>query len=105
MTTNKGGPSNVVIVPDPACGSAGTAAMAPILVRDKVPTVACSILPPADDQQGRQWVFTTVPNPRFDIGDRFAHLAAMDYACRGHMLADVSSVIGAFDIVFGEVDR
>jgi NADH-quinone oxidoreductase subunit D len=35
----------------------------------------------------------------------FAHLAAMDYACRGHMLADVSSVIGAFDIVFGEVDR
>jgi len=59
------------------CSSAGTAAMAPILVREKVPTVACSILPPADDQQGRQWVFTTVPNPRFDISDRFAHLAAM----------------------------
>jgi branched-chain amino acid transport system substrate-binding protein len=59
------------------CSSAGTAAMAPILVREKVPTVACSILPAADDQQGRQWVFTTVPNPRFDIGDRLAYLAGM----------------------------
>ncbi len=35
----------------------------------------------------------------------FAHLSAMDFLCRGHMLADVSSVIGSLDIVFGEVDR
>ena len=35
----------------------------------------------------------------------FAHLQAMDFMCRGHMLADVPAVIGAMDIVFGEVDR
>ncbi len=35
----------------------------------------------------------------------FAHLQAMDYICRGHMLADVSAVLGSLDIVFGEVDR
>jgi NADH-quinone oxidoreductase subunit D len=35
----------------------------------------------------------------------FAHLHALDYMCRGHMLADVSAVIGSIDIVFGEIDR
>jgi NADH-quinone oxidoreductase subunit D len=35
----------------------------------------------------------------------FAHLQAMDHMCRGHMLADVSAVLGSLDIVFGEVDR
>jgi NADH-quinone oxidoreductase subunit D len=35
----------------------------------------------------------------------FAHLAAMDTICRGHMLADVSAILGSLDIVFGEVDR
>ncbi|MEJ2406906.1 MAG: NADH-quinone oxidoreductase subunit D, partial [Candidatus Thiodiazotropha sp.] len=35
----------------------------------------------------------------------FAHLAAMDEMVRGHMLADVVTVIGTQDIVFGEVDR
>jgi NADH-quinone oxidoreductase subunit D len=35
----------------------------------------------------------------------FAHLAAMDFMTRGHMLADVSAVLGSLDIVFGEVDR
>jgi len=35
----------------------------------------------------------------------FAHLSAMDFMCRGHMLADVSAVLGSLDIVFGEVDR
>jgi NADH-quinone oxidoreductase subunit D len=35
----------------------------------------------------------------------YAHLSAMEFLCRGHMLADVASVIGALDIVFGEVDR
>jgi NADH-quinone oxidoreductase subunit D len=29
----------------------------------------------------------------------------MDYMSRGHMLADVSAVLGSLDIVFGEVDR
>ncbi len=35
----------------------------------------------------------------------FAHLQAMDYMNRGHMLADVSAVLGSLDIVFGEIDR
>ncbi|PHR61379.1 MAG: NADH-quinone oxidoreductase subunit D [Robiginitomaculum sp.] len=35
----------------------------------------------------------------------FTHLASMDYVCRGHMLADVSAILGSLDIVFGEVDR
>ena len=36
---------------------------------------------------------------------KFAHLQAMDWMCRGHLLADVSCVLGTLDIVFGEVDR
>ena len=35
----------------------------------------------------------------------FAHLSAMDYMCRGHMLADSVAILGSMDIVFGEVDR
>jgi NADH-quinone oxidoreductase subunit D len=35
----------------------------------------------------------------------FPHLQAMDFLCRGHMLADVSAVLGSIDIVFGEIDR
>jgi len=35
----------------------------------------------------------------------FPHLQAMDYMCKGHMLADVSAVIGSLDVVFGEIDR
>jgi len=35
----------------------------------------------------------------------FAHLQGMDFLCRGHMLADVSAILGSIDIVFGEVDR
>ncbi|WP_342362777.1 NADH-quinone oxidoreductase subunit D [Terrarubrum flagellatum] len=35
----------------------------------------------------------------------FAHLQAMDFLARRHMLADVSAIIGSLDIVFGEIDR
>jgi NADH-quinone oxidoreductase subunit D len=35
----------------------------------------------------------------------FAHMSAMDFLCRGHMLADVSAIMGTIDVVFGEVDR
>jgi len=35
----------------------------------------------------------------------YAHLQAMDYTASGHMLADVSAIMGSFDIVFGEIDR
>ena len=35
----------------------------------------------------------------------YAHLAALDEMARGHMLADVVTIIGTQDIVFGEIDR
>jgi len=35
----------------------------------------------------------------------FPHLEAMDWMNRGHMLADVSAILGSLDIVFGEIDR
>lgn len=35
----------------------------------------------------------------------FAHIESLDYMCRGHMLADVVTILGTQDIVFGEVDR
>ena len=35
----------------------------------------------------------------------FAHLQGLDFMCRGHMLADVVTIIGTLDIVFGEIDR
>jgi NADH-quinone oxidoreductase subunit D len=35
----------------------------------------------------------------------FPHLQAMDFLNRGHMLADVSAILGSLDIVFGEIDR
>jgi NADH-quinone oxidoreductase subunit D len=35
----------------------------------------------------------------------FPHLSAMDFMNRGHMLADVSAILGSLDIVFGEIDR
>ncbi|WP_175484688.1 NADH-quinone oxidoreductase subunit D [Palleronia marisminoris] len=38
-------------------------------------------------------------------GPGYLHLQAMDYLNRGHLLADVSAILGSLDIVFGEVDR
>lgn len=35
----------------------------------------------------------------------FAHLSALDEMARGHMIADVVTLIGTQDIVFGEIDR
>jgi NADH-quinone oxidoreductase subunit D len=35
----------------------------------------------------------------------FAHLQALEFLTKGHMLADIPAVIGSLDIVFGEVDR
>src|SRR5205809_4514033 len=35
----------------------------------------------------------------------FAHLQAMDFLCRGYMLADITAILGSLDIVFGEVAR
>ena len=35
----------------------------------------------------------------------FAHLQGLDFMSKAHMLADVVTIIGTQDIVFGEVDR
>jgi len=35
----------------------------------------------------------------------FAFMQAFDFMTKGHMLADVPSIIGSLDIVFGEIDR
>jgi NADH-quinone oxidoreductase subunit D len=35
----------------------------------------------------------------------YAHLQAMDFLSRGHMLADISAILGSLDVVFGEIDR
>ena len=35
----------------------------------------------------------------------FGHLQALNEMCKGHLLADVVTIIGTQDIVFGEVDR
>ena len=35
----------------------------------------------------------------------FAHLQALEALSKGHMLADIPSILGSMDIVFGEVDR
>ena len=35
----------------------------------------------------------------------FPHLASLDTISKGHMVADVVTLIGTCDIVFGEIDR
>lgn len=35
----------------------------------------------------------------------FLHLQALDFMSKGHLLADVVTIIGTMDIVFGEIDR
>jgi NADH-quinone oxidoreductase subunit D len=35
----------------------------------------------------------------------FAHLQGINYIAKGHLIADVVTIIGTLDIVFGEIDR
>jgi NADH:ubiquinone oxidoreductase subunit D len=35
----------------------------------------------------------------------FMHLQAINYLAKGHLIADVVTIIGTLDIVFGEIDR
>jgi NADH:ubiquinone oxidoreductase subunit D len=35
----------------------------------------------------------------------FAHLQSLDFMVKGHMIADVVTIIGTQDVVFGEIDR
>ena len=59
-----------------------------------------------DTMMGTQNFANTIALYRCKIrAPGFAHLAALDLMCKGHMLADVVAMIGTQDIVFGEVDR
>ena len=71
--------------------------------------------------EGEVYAFVEAPKGEFGVylvadgGNRpyrckirapsFPHLQAMDWMCHGHMLADVSAILGSLDIVFGEIDR
>jgi len=35
----------------------------------------------------------------------FSHLQTINYISKGHLIADVVTIIGTLDIVFGEIDR
>ena len=35
----------------------------------------------------------------------FAHLQGLPFMAKGHLIADIVTIIGSLDIVFGEVDR
>lgn len=35
----------------------------------------------------------------------YSHLQAINYVTKGHLIADVVTIIGTLDIVFGEIDR
>ena len=48
---------------------------------------------------------TNKPYRCFIRSTGFAHLQALDFMGKGHMLADIVAIIGSMDIVFGEIDR
>ena len=68
-------------------------------------------------------VYTAIEHPKGEVGiflssdgankpyrlkiraPSFIHMAAMDELAKGHMLADVTALIGSIDVVFGDVDR
>ena len=55
------------------CSTAASRAVEPTQAKMKMPSVVCTTLP-ALDQPGHPWVFSTLPNARFDIGERFGYL-------------------------------
>jgi len=70
---------------------------------------------------GETYAFTEAPKGEFGVylvtsgtekpyrckirAPGFAHLQGLNYMVQGHMIADVVTIIGTQDIVFGEVDR
>lgn len=48
---------------------------------------------------------TTVPYRCKIRSPGFIHLQSMDFIAKNHLIADVVTIIGSFDIVFGEIDR
>lgn len=48
---------------------------------------------------------TNKPHRCYIRAPGFAHLQGIDFMTKGHMLADVVTVISTMDVVFGEIDR
>jgi len=48
---------------------------------------------------------TTVPYRCKIRAPGFVHLQSINYVSKGHLIADVVTIIGTLDIVFGEIDR
>lgn len=54
------------------CLSAGNFAAAPIVIRQKIPMVLCSIIP--RDAGQVKWMFSTIPPPAFEVETRLRYL-------------------------------
>ena len=54
------------------CLSAGNFAAAPIVMRQKIPMVLCSIIP--RDAEQAKWTFSTIPPPAFEVETRLRYL-------------------------------
>jgi len=54
------------------CLSAGNFAAVPIVMRQKIPMVLCSII--ARDPEQVKWMFSTIPPPAFEVETRLAYL-------------------------------
>jgi branched-chain amino acid transport system substrate-binding protein len=54
------------------CLSAGNFAAVPIVMRQKIPMVLCSII--ARDPEQAKWMFSTIPPPAFEVETRLAYL-------------------------------
>lgn len=56
----------------PGCLSAGNFAAAPIVVRQKIPMIVCSILP--NDKNLEAWMYSMIPRPAYEVESRLAYL-------------------------------
>lgn len=54
------------------CLSAGNFAAVPLVMRQKIPMVLCSII--AREPEQAKWMFSTIPPPAFEVETRLAHL-------------------------------
>ena len=54
------------------CLSAGNLAAIPIVMRQKIPMILCSII--SRDPEQLKWMFSTIPPPAFEVETRYVHL-------------------------------
>lgn len=54
------------------CLSAGNLAAIPIVMRQKIPMILCSII--SRDPEQQKWMFSTIPPPVFEVDARYAYL-------------------------------